>query len=80
MANKGRGREGIGLGLELSLCTMYYYIMFMELVSGIIDSEDNCALVYNRNQEDTDNDGVGDACDDGDGDMMVQGSSNAGEI
>ena len=30
---------------------------------GVVNSEDNCPQVYNPNQEDTDNDGLGDACD-----------------
>lgn len=30
---------------------------------GIVDANDNCPLVRNRNQEDVDNDGLGDACD-----------------
>ncbi len=37
---------------------------------GILDSSDNCPVVSNANQLDTDNDGAGDACDsddDGDG-------------
>jgi len=31
---------------------------------GIIDSKDNCPLVYNPDQKDTDGDGMGDLCDD----------------
>ena len=31
---------------------------------GIIDSEDNCLLIYNPDQQDTDEDGEGDVCDD----------------
>src|SRR4051794_28161557 len=30
---------------------------------GVPDTDDNCALVVNRDQTDTDADGVGDACD-----------------
>lgn len=30
---------------------------------GVIDSEDNCPNTYNPNQEDTDGDGIGDACE-----------------
>lgn len=30
---------------------------------GVLNEEDNCPLVANRNQEDRDNDGRGDICD-----------------
>jgi gliding motility-associated-like protein len=33
---------------------------------GVLDSQDNCSLIQNANQEDNDNDGIGDLCDDDD--------------
>ncbi len=41
---------------------------------GITDSLDNCPLVFNPDQADTDGDGLGDVCDDDDGDGVVNAS------
>ncbi len=37
---------------------------------GVIDNIDNCPLVANADQDDTDEDGVGDICDDGSGNAV----------
>ena len=39
---------------------------------GIIDSEDNCPNVYNPDQADSDNNGIGDACDTVTGDAYIE--------
>lgn len=39
---------------------MEHYYLFK---SGIINSRDNCPKVPNRDQRDSDGDGLGDACD-----------------
>ena len=44
---------------------------------GILDSSDNCPLVSNADQLDTDGDGIGDACDDDrDGDGILDSADN----
>ena len=43
---------------------------------GIIDSDDNCPTVFNPDQTDTDDDDVGDACDDDDGDGIPFSEDN----
>lgn len=44
---------------------------------GIVDAEDNCPLVKNKDQKDSDGDGIGDACEeDSDGDGIIDELDN----
>ena len=48
---------------------------------GIVDEEDNCPLVSNADQADSDNDGIGDVCEnDMDGDGVIDDEDNCPEI
>lgn len=48
---------------------------------GIVDDEDNCPLVSNPDQEDSDNDGIGDVCEeDMDGDGIPDDEDNCPEV
>ena len=44
---------------------------------GVIDSEDNCPYVFNPNQEDEDDNGIGDACEEADNDADGDGIYDA---
>ncbi len=50
------------------------------LPDGFIDSEDNCPGLYNPDQADGNEDGIGDACEDFDGDLIPNACDNCPTI
>ena len=77
---KRRKREGLAI-LITSLVVLAFAFFEVQLPDsdgdGIVDPEDNCPLVSNADQLDTDNDGAGNACDaDDDNDGVGDGSDN----
>lgn len=48
--------------LKISLKAVYVCV-FLSILSEVLNDRDNCPLVYNTDQRDTDLDGVGDQCD-----------------
>lgn len=43
---------------------------------GVVDSEDNCPEIPNKNQSDVDRNGRGDLCEDYDGDLIIERDDN----
>lgn len=65
---------------SLSLCTLLCAIAVLAIIAnplrdtdrdGIVDESDNCLTVRNPDQNDTDEDSIGDTCDDDDGDGVL---------
>lgn len=48
--------------LKISLKAVYVCV-FLSILSEVLNDRDNCPLVYNTDQRDTDLDSVGDQCD-----------------
>ncbi|MHA8057866.1 T9SS type B sorting domain-containing protein [Aquirufa nivalisilvae] len=58
------GVESIGVGQKTYFSKLLYRDVTDTDGDGVIDFEDNCPSTYNPNQLDTDNDGLGNVCDD----------------
>ncbi|MFY9159257.1 gliding motility-associated C-terminal domain-containing protein [Aquirufa ecclesiirivi] len=68
------GVESVGFSQKAYFSNLIYQDMTDTDGDGLVDFEDNCPSTYNPNQLDTDNDGLGNVCDD---DLDNDGNPNS---